>query len=104
VPTVSLHVHERIDAKTIIEAVQKSKDDGGQLSLFDEPIPLREALAFYQHKENWSNRLFVGVSLLVMIFWLEKSGTAYKDELGTLLTLNFKTFKKVQFVGSRNIF
>jgi len=76
VPTVSLHVHERIDAKTIVEAVQKARDDGGQLSLFDEPIPLREALAFYQHKENWSNRLIAGDSLLVMNSLLEKEGMA----------------------------
>jgi adenine-specific DNA-methyltransferase len=78
VPTVSLHVHERIDAKTIIDTVTKSKDDGGQLSLFDEPKPLREALAFYQHKENWSNRLIAGDSLLVMNSLLEKEGMGGK--------------------------
>lgn len=60
VPTVSLHVHERIDSKTIIEAVKKAKDDGGQQSLFDDAKPLREALDFYKHKENWSNRLIAG--------------------------------------------
>ncbi|MDD2725599.1 MAG: DNA methyltransferase [Methylovulum sp.] len=78
VPTVSLHVHERIDAKTIIDTVKKARDDGGQMSLFDEPKPLREALAFYQHKENWSNRLVAGDSLLVMNSLLEKEGMAGK--------------------------
>ena len=78
VPTVSLHVHERIDAKTIIDTVKKAKDDGGQMSLFDEPKPLREALAFYQHKENWSNRLIAGDSLLVMNSLLEKESMAGK--------------------------
>ncbi len=81
VPTVSLHVHERIDAKTIIDTVTKAKDDGGQLSLFDEPKPLREALAFYQHKENWSNRLIAGDSLLVMNSLLEKEGMAGKVQM-----------------------
>ena len=35
VPTVSLHVHERIDPLTIIEAVRKIKEDR-QLSFFDQ--------------------------------------------------------------------
>ena len=81
VPTVSLHVHERIDAKSIIEAVKKAKDDGGQLSLFDDDKPLREALSFYQHKENWSNRLVAGDSLLVMNSLLEKEGMAGKVQM-----------------------
>ncbi len=81
VPTVSLHVHERIDSKSIIEAVKKAKDDGGQLSLFDDDKPLREALAFYQHKENWSNRLVAGDSLLVMNSLLEKEGYAGKVQM-----------------------
>ena len=34
VPTVSLHVHERIDPKTIIETVKKEHDDGGQMLVF----------------------------------------------------------------------
>ena len=41
VPTVSLHVHERIDPRTIIEAVQKRNghQQGQQLSLWDNPLP-----------------------------------------------------------------
>ena len=34
VPTVSLHVHERIDPHTIIEAVRKRNGSDSQLSLF----------------------------------------------------------------------
>lgn len=81
VPTVSLHVHERIDSKTIIEAVKKAKEDGGQQSLFDDAKPLREALDFYKHKENWSNRLIAGDSLLVMNSLLEKEGMAGKVQM-----------------------
>jgi adenine-specific DNA-methyltransferase len=47
-PTVSLHIHERIDPRTIIEAVRKRNGDGkGQPSLFDqmeENPPLRQAI------------------------------------------------------------
>lgn len=81
VPTVSLHVHERIDPKTIIDSVSKEHDDGGQLSLFAEKKPLREAIDFYKHKEGWTNRLIAGDSLLVMNSLLEKEGMAGKVQM-----------------------
>jgi adenine-specific DNA-methyltransferase len=84
VPTVSLHVHERIDARTIIEAVKKKNGNGGQQSLFsfmEENPPLREAVEFYKHKHNWSNRLIAGDSLLVMNSLLEKEGMAGKVQM-----------------------
>ena len=78
VPTVSLHVHERIDPRTIIEAVRKRKDEKvKQLSLFETPEenpPIRQAIEFYKHKHNWTNRLVAGDSLLVMNSLLEKEG------------------------------
>lgn len=79
VPTVSLHVHERIDPKTILRAAQKDKTQPVQLSLFDndtENPPLRQALDFYKHKHGWSNRLIAGDSLLVMNSLLEKEAMA----------------------------
>lgn len=83
VPTVSLHVHERIDPKTIIKAVRKRngevKTGSTQGFLFEMPEenpPLREAIEFYRHKHNWSNRLIAGDSLLVMNSLLEKEGMA----------------------------
>jgi adenine-specific DNA-methyltransferase len=81
VPTVSLHVHERIDPKTIIETVKKEHDDGGQMSMFSEKKPLREAIDFYKHKEGWTNRLIAGDSLLVMNSLLEKEGMAGKLQM-----------------------
>jgi adenine-specific DNA-methyltransferase len=81
IPTVSLHVHERIDPKTIIESVQKKKHDGNQLSLFEQKKPLREAIEFYKHREGWSNRLIAGDSLLVMNSLLEKEGMAGKVQM-----------------------
>lgn len=83
VPIVSVHVHERIDPRTIVEAVRRRNGDGNmqyqQLSLFNtlrENPPLREAIDFYKHKHNWSNRLIAGDSLLVMNSLLEKEGMA----------------------------
>jgi len=90
VPTVSLHVHERIDPRTIIEAVRRRNGPAKpsaaavQRSLFEEPEenpPLREAVDFYKHAHGWSNRLIAGDSLLVMNSLLEKEGLAGKVQM-----------------------
>ena len=82
VPTVSLHVHERIDPRTVVDAVRKRngasfQSQGFQGSLFDAPKenpPIRQAIDFYRHRHNWTNRLVAGDSLLVMNSLLEKEG------------------------------
>ncbi len=85
VPTVSLHVHERIDPRTILEAVRKQNGNGQpvQLPLFEveRQEPLRQAIEFYQHKHGWTNRLIAGDSLLVMNSLLEKEGMAGKVQM-----------------------
>ncbi len=98
VPTVSLHVHERIDPRTIIEATRKRNGkpktglghdpekgaSGRQVPLFEQPDenpPLREAIEFYKHAKGWTNRLIAGDSLLVMNSLLEKEGMAGKVQM-----------------------
>lgn len=82
VPTVSLHVHERIDPRTIIEAVRKRNGvplkpaQGYLFETREENPPLREAVDFYRHAHGWTNRLIAGDSLLVMNSLLEKEGMA----------------------------
>ena len=82
VPTQSLHVHERIDPRTIVEAVRKRNGNGsaGQMRLFEEQrdVPLRQEIEFYKHSNNWSNRLIAGDSLLVMNSLLQKENMAGK--------------------------
>ncbi|HAU32265.1 MAG TPA: site-specific DNA-methyltransferase [Desulfotomaculum sp.] len=85
VDTVSLHVHERIDPLTVIAGVRKQADrqekEYCQMSLFEKPEnyrPLREAIDFYKHDQDWTNRLIAGDSLLVMNSLLEKEGLAGK--------------------------
>ena len=76
-PPYPLHVHERIDPRTIIEAVRKRSGTEPQLSLFaapEENPPIRQAIEFYKHRHNWTNRLIAGDSLLVMNSLLEKEG------------------------------
>ena len=98
VPTVSLHVHERIDPRTIIEATRRRNGNGTankqgdpnkgasgeQLPMFEQPDenpPLREAVEFYKHAKGWKNRLIAGDSLLVMNSLLEKEGMAGKVQM-----------------------
>lgn len=62
VPTVSLHVHECIDPRTIIDAVQRPDADPAMVQPYlfgmpEENPPLREALDFYKYPHDWSNRL-----------------------------------------------
>jgi adenine-specific DNA-methyltransferase len=86
VDTVSLHVHERIDPLTIIEAVRKRAPQEQQ-SLFhwfetkENNPPIREAIEFYRHSQGWSNRLIAGDSLLIMNSLLEKEGMANKIQM-----------------------
>ena len=108
VRTVSLHVHERIDSRTIIEAVRKRRIEGPQPSLFampEENLPLRHAIEFYKHRHNWTNRLIAGDSLLVMNSLIEKEGlggkvqTVYVDPpYGIRYGSNFQPF-----VGRRKV-
>jgi adenine-specific DNA-methyltransferase len=109
VDTVSLHVHERIDSRSIIEAVRKKNGSNyEQMSLFsaqDENPPLREAVEFYKHRHNWSNRLIAGDSLLVMNSLIEKEGLAGQVQMiyidppyGIKYGSNFQPF-----VGNRKV-
>lgn len=84
ISTVSLHVHERIDTSTITRAVRKENEIDSQLSLFstpDENPPIREAIEFYKHSHNWTNRLIAGDSLLVMNSLLEKEDLAEQVQM-----------------------
>ena len=109
VPTVSLHVHERIDPRTIVEAVRKRNgDQASQNSLFEDPaenLPIRQAIDFYRHRHNWTNRLIAGDSLLVMNSLLEKEGLGGKVQMvymdppyGIRYKSNFQPF-----VGKRDV-
>ena len=84
VPTVSLHVHERIDPRSIVDAVRKRNGADPQRSLFaipDENPPIRQAIEFYRHRHNWTNRLIAGDSLLVMNSLLKKEGLGAKVQV-----------------------
>ena len=86
VDTVSLHVHERIDPLTIIEKAMKERKNVQQtlfhyFELPENNLELTDAIEFYKHDQNWSNRLIAGDSLLVMNSLLEKEGMEGKVQM-----------------------
>ena len=111
VDTVSLHVHERIDPITILEKAMKPKQTTQEtlFNYFESPDnnpPLRDAIEFYKHDQNWSNRLIAGDSLLVMNSLLEKEGMEGKIQMiymdppyGIKYGSNFQPFTNKQNVS-----
>ena len=80
IPLQPLHIHERIDPRAIVRAVQKINGNGYSLpfELPEENPPLERAVEFYQHSQNWANRLITGDSLHVMNSLLEKESMGGK--------------------------
>ncbi len=82
VQTSSIHVHESIKPHKIIKSVQTIGDDTvpDQIDLFESPIDRMkrrsEAIEFYKHGVNWTNRMIAGDSKVIMNSLLEKEGMA----------------------------
>lgn len=86
VPSVPIYIQEKISPHAIIEDVraQAKKDKPEpQLELFADfnGIPFEELIDFYQHDANWSNRMILGDSLLVMTSLAEKEGLKGKVQM-----------------------
>jgi len=80
VDVVSLHIHERISTRAILDAVRRPQPP--QLDLFGEtPLPADKQVEFYQHEVGWANRLILGDSLLVMNSLLVKEGMAGRVQM-----------------------
>ncbi|MFA5837506.1 MAG: site-specific DNA-methyltransferase [Bellilinea sp.] len=76
VPAVPVYIQEKISPQAIIEnvRVQAQKDQPDQLNLFSDfnNISFEDLVDFYHHEQNWSNRMILGDSLLVMNSLAEK--------------------------------
>ena len=86
VPTVSLHLHERIDPTTIISKIFKKETHTQEtISSFfknrENDLDVKKAVEFYEHSNNWSNRLIAGDSLLVMNSLMQKEDMTGKVQL-----------------------
>jgi adenine-specific DNA-methyltransferase len=88
VPAVPIYIQEKIHPHALIEdlrAEAKKNGQGESLSLFADfnGIKFEDLVDFYTHKEgvNWSNRLILGDSLLVMTSLAEKEGLKGKVQM-----------------------
>ena len=78
VPAVPVYIQEKIQPRAIIENLraQARKEAPGQIEMFADfnGIAFEELVDFYHHEQNWSNRMILGDSLLVMTSLAEKEG------------------------------
>jgi adenine-specific DNA-methyltransferase len=79
VPAVPVYIQEKIHPQAVIENVRteaKKDKPEEQTSLFADfnGIKFEDLIDFYQHEQNWSNRMILGDSLLVMTSLAEKEG------------------------------
>ncbi|MDR4469657.1 MAG: site-specific DNA-methyltransferase [Nitrospira sp.] len=79
VPVVPIYIQEKIHPQAIIDALPRTEQpDDNQNNLFADfnggPHDFDQKVEFYHHEQNWSNRLILGDSLLVMTSLAEKEG------------------------------
>jgi len=77
VPIVPIYLQEKIEPRAIIEDLRKSRLlDSAQPSLFEAfaDLPFDQAVEFYQHEQDWTNRFILGDALTVMTSLTEKEG------------------------------
>ncbi len=85
VPCVPVYIQEKLHPQAIIEQVkaEAKKEKPGQADLFANfnNIKFEEMVDFYRHEQNWSNRMILGDSLLVMTSLAEKEGLKGKVQM-----------------------
>jgi adenine-specific DNA-methyltransferase len=86
VPAVPIYIQEKIHPRAIIENVRteaKKDKPEGQMGLFADfnGIEFEDLIDFYHHEQNWTNRMILGDSLLVMNSLAEKEGLKGKVQM-----------------------
>lgn len=79
VPVVPIYIQEKIHPQAIIDSLPRiEKAEDNQFNLFADfnggPAEFDQRIDFYHHEQNWSNRMILGDSLLVMTSLAEKEG------------------------------
>jgi len=78
VPLVPIYIQEKIHPQAIIDALPRIEPSDSQSNLFADfnggPVDFNQKVDFYHHEQNWSNRLVLGDSLLVVTSLAEKEG------------------------------
>ncbi|MFF3667224.1 site-specific DNA-methyltransferase [Microtetraspora malaysiensis] len=74
VPAPSIHVHEELSAEKIIGSVRRQRIQQPLFAI--EALDPAKQVEFYQHDLNWSNRMILGDSLMVMASLLDRERMA----------------------------
>jgi len=85
VPSVPVYIQEKIHPQAIVEDLRAYSDAGKpeDLQLFSDfnGIKFEEMIDFYHHEQNWSNRMILGDSLLVMTSLAEREALKGKVQM-----------------------
>jgi adenine-specific DNA-methyltransferase len=85
VPAVPIYIQEHIKPQNIIELVrsESKKEEPQQPMLFGDfnGLTFEDRVDFYHHEQNWSNRMILGDSLMVMTSLAEKEGLKGKVQM-----------------------
>jgi adenine-specific DNA-methyltransferase len=87
VPVVPVYIQEKIHPLALIEDFRRTSKEGqpAQADLFADfnglPKDFDERVDFYHHEQNWSNRMVLGDSLMVMTSLAEKEGLKGKVQM-----------------------
>jgi len=85
VPAVPVYIQEKIHPQAIVEQVkaEAKKAAPKMADLFGDfnNIKFEDMVDFYRHEQNWSNRMILGDSLLVMTSLAEKEGLKGKVQM-----------------------
>lgn len=76
IPAVPIYIQEKIAPQAIIEALRSRPPAEPTLDLFAEfdGLDFERLVEFYQHSHQWTNRVILGDSLMVMTSLAEKEG------------------------------
>lgn len=76
---VALHIHERISTQAILKVARRMDVER---DLFADPEhEYREAVQFYKHRMDWTNRMILGDSLAVMASLARREAMAGKVQM-----------------------
>ncbi len=86
VTAVPVYIQEKIHPQAIIEdvkayAVKEKPEESLELFADFNGIKFEDLIEFYQHEQNWSNRMILGDSLQVMTSLAEKEGLKGKVQM-----------------------
>ena len=85
VPAVPIYIQEHIKPQNIVELVRAEAQKGQpqQALLFSDfnGLPFEDKVDFYHHEQQWTNRMILGDSLMVMTSLAEKEGLKGKVQM-----------------------